>query len=176
MKKTTLVFLVLMFFTILCGCYKNHTVAYNGREYTLNTTEKTVTDGTNTYRYELDGTESHPSVKIIYPDGSSYYSIKQGNAYISGNSDDYGNSDYAEGSILCDIVFDANSGKSTAKVIPLALILIIIGVLDIVIPEKMWKLSYGWRFKNAEPSDASLIFFRVSGAVIILIAIIFILI
>lgn len=174
MKKFALILLFIMLFSMLSGCSNSRTVTYNNREYTLNTAEKTVTDGTNTYRYELDGTESHPSVKIIYPDGSSYYSVKQGNAYISGNSDDYGNYGYTEGGILCDIVFEGTAEKTDAKVIILSLVLIAIGVISIIAPRKMWYLNYGWRFKNAEPSDVAIVLNRVCGAVLVVIGLVFI--
>lgn len=36
------------------------------------------------------------------------------------------------------------------------LILIVSGLIGAISPETGWHLSYGWRYKDAEPSDAAL--------------------
>ncbi|KEO84154.1 DUF6199 family natural product biosynthesis protein [Tumebacillus flagellatus] len=54
-----------------------------------------------------------------------------------------------------------------------ALIIILIGVLNVLFPQAAWYLRAGWQFKNAEPSDAALIMGRVSGVIAILIGIVF---
>ena len=45
----------------------------------------------------------------------------------------------------------------------LGLVLIVTGLADAISPNTAWYLSYGWRFKNAEPSEAALVFGRIFG-------------
>ncbi|MCL2313478.1 MAG: hypothetical protein FWC41_13560 [Firmicutes bacterium] len=56
--------------------------------------------------------------------------------------------------------------------IAITIIIIGIGVLSLVSPETAWKIGYGWRYKNAEPSDFALIFYRIIGVVLIILAVI----
>ena len=49
-------------------------------------------------------------------------------------------------------------------------ILLIMGVISVISPETAWHLSKGWQFKDAEPSDAVLVYIRVAGVVEILAA------
>ena len=44
------------------------------------------------------------------------------------------------------------------------------GVISVLSPETAWHLSKGWQFKDAEPSDAVLVYIRVAGVVEILAA------
>ena len=52
------------------------------------------------------------------------------------------------------------------------LIAIVCGLINIISPETGWYLSHGWKYKDAEPSDASLVWGRVSGVICIVIGII----
>lgn len=49
----------------------------------------------------------------------------------------------------------------------LGIILILFGVLGVFSPETMWQIEYGWKFKDAEPSEAALIINRVLGVVMV---------
>ena len=53
------------------------------------------------------------------------------------------------------------------------LLLIAVGILNLVAPEALWYLGYGWRYKDAEPSEAAISFGRISGAIVIVIGIVF---
>ena len=44
-------------------------------------------------------------------------------------------------------------------------ILLIVGVISIFSPETAWRLFEGWKFRDAEPSDAVLVYIRVAGAI-----------
>lgn len=39
-------------------------------------------------------------------------------------------------------------------------------------PEKLWYLQYGWRYKNAEPSETVLAMYIYSGTILIIAAIV----
>ena len=51
------------------------------------------------------------------------------------------------------------------------LLLIALGLIDLIVPKVSWYLGYGWRYKDAEPSDAALVFARMGGAIAIAIGI-----
>ncbi|TCZ76577.1 hypothetical protein E0485_13365 [Paenibacillus albiflavus] len=52
------------------------------------------------------------------------------------------------------------------------LIVIIFGIINIFSPQAGWYLTIGWKFKDAEPSDAALFVQRLSGIIGSIIAII----
>ena len=51
----------------------------------------------------------------------------------------------------------------------IGLALICIGILDVASPETGWRLKYGWRFKDTEPSENTLKYMRIIGVFIILV-------
>ena len=53
----------------------------------------------------------------------------------------------------------------------ISFILIAVGVFCIAAPKDAWYLQRGWQFKNAEPSDEAIKFTRISGVIVIIIAI-----
>lgn len=53
----------------------------------------------------------------------------------------------------------------------LGFIFILIGVINVAAPEIGWNLRYGWRYRDAEPSDAALIWGRVGGVAAIIVGI-----
>ncbi len=50
-------------------------------------------------------------------------------------------------------------------------IFLIIGIIN---PELSWKLSEGWKFKDAEPSDAYLIMTRIISVIVLIIVWLFV--
>ena len=82
----------------------------DGKEYVVDTVSKKISDGTHTYRYSLDGDSGGYSIKITYPDGSTYWWRTQSSGFgvgYGGWSDDYDENRYVNGDILCDILEDA---------------------------------------------------------------------
>lgn len=55
-----------------------------------------------------------------------------------------------------------------------ALVLLVIGIGHVVVPRVSWFLSIGWKLKNASPSAAFMLAFRVGGAVLSVIGLIII--
>lgn len=66
------------------------------------------------------------------------------------------------------------SDDTIRKIYSLAipLIVVLIGVLQIIFPEYAWWIEHGMP-KNAEPSDAGILFTRIGGIVIAIIGVIF---
>lgn len=56
----------------------------------------------------------------------------------------------------------------------MGLILLIIGGLSAINPESAWKWEMGWKVKNAEPSDAYLVYARISGIVMCIVGLVLI--
>ncbi|NLG51098.1 MAG: hypothetical protein GX552_13405 [Chloroflexi bacterium] len=49
------------------------------------------------------------------------------------------------------------------------LVIILFGLFAVISPETAWHLQEGWKFRNAEPSDLSLIMTRIGGVIAIVI-------
>lgn len=49
------------------------------------------------------------------------------------------------------------------------IIISIFALVGIINPELSWKLSEGWKFRDAEPSDAYLVYTRIVSVVILIV-------
>jgi hypothetical protein len=54
----------------------------------------------------------------------------------------------------------------------IAFFVFIIGVIHVVAPRASWYMSVGWKFRDAEPSDAYLALSRLGGGIAAVIALI----
>lgn len=129
-----------------------------------------ISDGENRYNYTFSGTITRYSVDITYPDGSMYEWRSEGSGF---GSDGYNPEKYVDADILCQVIENqfANIDDEPSNILVIALLLIL-GAISIFLPGLLWYISYGWRFKDAEPSDAALVFYRVAGGIFIIIAVI----
>ena len=181
MKKSFAVILCVILLMSLCACGTSKTLpsAYtaqrDGKEYVVDQVSKKISDGTHTYTYSLDGDSGGYSIKITYPDGSTYWWDKQENDTIGygygGWSDDYDENRYVSGDTLCDILEVAVPEKKEPKNVLLILILLAVGIFNTVSPYNAWYLEYGWRYKDAEPSELALGMARFGGIVAIVVAV-----
>lgn len=171
MKQNRIVILLLLVVFLLVGCAQAQTeytvsVSYNGQdmEFTVNRQNNTISDGKYTYSYAVNDN----SISITYPNGGTYYETKRDNG--TGNigwSKEYDPDTYIKGDTLVNVLENAtgNGGGN-----PLAgLLLMALGAFFAFKPEWAWYLSHGWHYKNAEPSDISLVVARISGAAVIII-------
>lgn len=186
--KRTIAMLALLFAAMLlfAGCKKEplptvYTVYSYGAPYTIDTQGRTISDGTYTYGYEY--ADSGNSVSFTYPNGEVYgASITVASNGIGGMSAgaisadyDY-NSGYTDPLSLCYALTSpreteraASSGSNHPFV---ALLLCGVGIFNLAAPKASWYLSYGWRFKDAEPSDAAITLSRIGGGIAIVIGVI----
>ena len=51
----------------------------------------------------------------------------------------------------------------------LAIICLVIGAFNLFFPYGAWYLGYGWKFRDAEPSDLMLTMTRIGGILIVII-------
>lgn len=184
MKKAGTVLLCALLVLILCACSsasgadKAYTVYRNGTEFVVDPQQETVFDGTHTYHYRLSGDTGSYGINITYPDGSTYWWQTQKSGGFStgsgGWSDNYDASRYVSGDTLCDVLATAVPKEQEPKNVLLILLLLAVGIFNTASPHTAWYLEYGWRYKDAEPSDMALTFSRLGGILAIIAAVILI--
>ena len=169
MKRIIVIFLLAAL--LLSGCAPKetvHTVTVNrnGIDYafTVDTENRTISDGQYTYTYAVRG----DTTTITYPNGAQYYWTQNGMAGFGGWDDNYDPDTYADGDVLIDILSE-DTRQALRGNIPAGILMIVIGAFNLRFPSKAWYLSYGWRFKDSEPSDTALVVARISGVVAMII-------
>ena len=105
---------------------------------------------------------------VTYPDGSIYWWQEDQYGGMGGWNYGYDPERYVSGETLWEVLELDHSVERSAsgKYVAPGLLLILLGVVNAAFPRAMWYLSYGWRFKNAEPSDTALFVGRAGGAVV----------
>ena len=176
MKRLSPCFLWMALLLLLAGCSaketpNNYTVEKYGSLYTVDMENSTISDGTYTYQYELQGMSNGYALQITYPDGSTYWWNGSPSGGYGGWSDDYDENRYVSGFTLMQILEEGQPVEQPRKNIPLALLLLAIGIFHAGWPRIAWHLQYGWRFKDAEPSDLALGVNRFGGAIAMLVGI-----
>ncbi len=56
----------------------------------------------------------------------------------------------------------------------IGLVVIVLGAVSAIVPEIGWHISEGWKFRDAEPSDAALLWTRISGIFCIVVGLYFV--
>lgn len=166
MKKAAILILALLLTLFLQACEKpatTYTVEKDGKAFQVDSEAGTLSDGTHTYTYTFSGDSESYVIDIYYPNGSSFHWTKNRMLGYGSQSGDYNDELYISGEILCEVIATkaptpANPGKFWAVVILLG-----IGIFNAAAPQASWYLSYGWRFKDAEPSDLALNIGRTVG-------------
>lgn len=170
MKRISLFFLQALVAALLIGCAAapvTYTVERNGTAYIVNTELGIISDDLYTYLYEVEGSGDRRSVTITYPDGPTYTCSYNGSGAVLSWSNDYSPNRYADGDTLL-AVLEAQAPKEYSGHPILGLLLIALGIWHTLAPRAAWYLSYGWRYKNAEPSDAALLVSRISGIAVVI--------
>lgn len=164
--------MTLFLFLTACGRDGSNPNVYEHDGYTIDMENRTITQGEDVYTYAISGNARRSKITITYPNGATYFWEWSGNSGAGGWSDDYDPDRYTDGDTLMELInFKPESEKSGPSPL-LAILVLAAGIFNLVSPRTVWYLSYGWRFKNAEPSDAVLIVNRLGGGVIIFIGII----
>ena len=177
--RMLMIFVITIVFVFLCACSHKESgpkeVWYDGTIYTIDEEAMTISDGEYTYRYEVNGSGSQRNFHITYPNGSTYYWTWSGNMGHGGWSDDYDETRYAAGRTLMNVLETQIPEKSEPKNVLMIIFLLGVGIFNVAAPKASWYLSDGWRFKDAEPSEAALEWGRFIGIVLIVIAVFMIL-
>ena len=166
MRRLLPLFLFLCLFLTGCGAEPAPTV-YEADGFTLDKAAQTITKGENVYHYEIS---PNSEVTITYPNGATYWRKYDQNGYVGGWSDDYDGVRYADGDTLMDLVSYQPPRRSRGSG-PAGLLLLALGLFHLLSPRTAWFLSYGWRYRDAEPSDAALVFNRIGGVIALLVGV-----
>ncbi len=129
---------------------------------TVNPEEKTILDGTDVYTYQTEKSGSGTSYVIDYPNGAVYHWTAGKNGGAGGWSGDYDDQTYISGNILVWAI-EENQPREKIGNVFLGLLLVGVGALNFFLPELPFRLKYGWRFRDAEPSDAYLTMAKIGG-------------
>ena len=177
MKRMAVLLLSFLLILSLYGCSDAngiYTVDKEGKTFEVNSEDGTIFDGTHTYEYTFSGDSSSYRINITYPNGSSYYWNHSGYSGHGGWSDDYDESLYVSGDTLCDVIVSKAPDPSNPSKVVAIILLIAIGTFNAAAPGAAWHLEYGWRYKNAEPSDLALGLNRVGGIAAIIVGVLMI--
>ena len=174
LKKISKLWFVVLALFLLSSCSTVHTVTKSGVDYVIDTNECTISDGTHIYKYTLQGNSSSSKIHITYPNGATYSWQMYNRIGHGGWSDNYDETLYVDGDILCDVILERASEPHVGLKIFCAVLLGAFGIFCIKSPETVWYLENAWKFKNAEPSELSLIMTRISGGMCISIAMVLI--
>ncbi len=185
MKKTVLLLLLpLLLLLGACGRAEAYTVEHDGLTYLIDLREHTICTGELVCKFKLTNkTGEGYRLTICYPDGSLWYyydigfivtdgyTSEEGFTTTSGHTDDYDPSKYLPAETL-KAALDASPAaalqRSTGH--PAFLLLALLGILHAAFPQFFWYINHGWRYKNAEPSDAALGVTRIVGVLAALLA------
>ena len=157
-------------------------VIQNGVTYTLERQNGerdqtgTLSDGTYTYTYALSPRSGGYRLEITYPDGSSSWWETTGNGGYGGWSDNYTEGKYADHWTLRDVILEGGPAYAEGPGnLWLVVLLAALGGFNLLLPRASWYLSYGWRYKNAEPSDLVLAINRIGGGAVLAVALLLLL-
>lgn len=167
---------LLLFLFCACGQVGGETVAVydvtqNGVVYTVDREACTITTGDRVYRYEMDGDR----LTITYPNGAIYSRLFFDSGSASGWNDIYDESHDIPGETLMDVLDrEAPVQRSPEPTInpavrSLGLLFAALGLWGLISPKSVWYFNFGWRYKNAEPSDLALLVNQIAGVLLILI-------
>jgi hypothetical protein len=164
---------LIFFLTVLlssCGIKNQdvYNIIYEDETFSIDTVNKTILHEDQTYKFDINGT----TTTITFPDNSKYWWTQQDNIGFGGWSDDYKESKYVSGNILVKVLAREIPTNKNDKNYLLVAIFLALGVWNIVSPYSAWYASYGWRYKNAEPSEAAITITRIGGILLILVGVI----
>lgn len=183
MKRCLATILGIWLLFSLCSCVatdtsasSTYTVNKNGIDFIVDPDNRTISDGKHTYQYDLTVGSGNYSIDITYPDGSTFWWSTQSSGGTTtgfgGWSDDYDEGRYVDGHTLCDVIKERVPQPAGNSNIFLVLVLLAVGLFNAIWPRAAWYLEYGWRYKNAEPSDLVLGLNRFGGIIVIIVAVI----
>ena len=169
--------LVVMVLSLLgCGeAETQYTVYKNGTQFLVDSAQGQINDGEHIYQYEFNGDSRSFGVTFTYPNGSTYWFESSNGSGFGGWSDDYAEDLYVSGDVLVDVVKENAPRRMQYGSFLAGVTLLGLGVFQMFVPVAFWKVSYGWRYRNAEPSEGALTFGRIEGAVVAVIGLILLL-
>ena len=168
--------LLALLLTVLTACGKEEEAAVfhmecDGKVYTVNHTEQTITVDGSVCSFSVTEDGGQVELEVLYPDGSTYQWSRGDRGGYGDWSEDYDPDKYISGEEVWDILqLEQRLERDRSDSHPvLGGVLLLLGIVHLAFPRKMWELQYGWRYENAEPTDVALQVEAISGLVIALI-------
>ncbi|MBQ3061786.1 MAG: hypothetical protein IJD02_05020 [Lachnospiraceae bacterium] len=76
---------------------------------------------------------------------------------------------------MCNVLGDEIEKEKVTKTDPMKfviiIVLVVVGIMSIASPSAVWYLEYGWRYKDAQPSDEAIAMNRFVGIIAIIAAV-----
>ncbi len=139
-------------------------VQLQGKIFRIDTINSTITCDSREYSYKVNGNK----ITVTYPDQVTYLWTQEENAGYGGYGGLNGSFDesrYVSGELLVSALSSELLPASDGKNYLFIIILMLLGAWNAISPYSSWYLSHGWRYRNAEPSDAVLTLTRVGGII-----------
>lgn len=179
----------MLFLLLLTSCNSNRapagscsvTVEADGQPLTVIFDEHTFSSGkmktaNGEYTFQYEAQSNGIRFTVTYPDGY-VYSQTEINGGIATPYDYDANERKAKGYMdgfslawAVDTAADQaqGNGNRNGPSPLLAVLLLGCGAWNLFAPRAAWWLAWGWRYKNAEPSDPALMLYRILGIVLLL--------
>ena len=126
--------------------------------------------GTYTFAWDRSG-----DLKITYPDGTRFTYTESGSGAASLDFDPEAKGYVSGMTMVWGIESAIDQMRPARKDGPnplLAIFLLAVGAWNVFAPRTAWYLSHGWRFRNAEPSDAALTIQIIGGVIVLLVGVV----
>ena len=192
MKRTVALLLLVVMVITLSACSTSprgtalQAVEHNGNNVmlTFDYDEKTITasnkwndtgEANAVYRYEYDG----GNITITYPNGATWIESPTSTGAAISWDDNYDPQRYIEGDVLARYLEEAHRPRSREGIVGIGfacLIMATVGVVMFAVPEELIEMKYGWRFKNAEPTEFAVWEVRIGGIIVVVVAVVIFLI
>ena len=192
MKRTVALLLLVVMVITLSACSTSprgtalQAVEHNGNNVmlTFDYDEKTITasnkwndtgEANAVYCYEYDG----GNITIIYPNGATWIESPTSTGAVISWDDNYDPQRYIEGDVFVPYLKQAYMPQYREGIVGIGfacLIMAAVGVVMIKAPEELIEMKYGWRFKNAEPTEFAVWEVRIGGIIVVVVAVVIFLI
>jgi hypothetical protein len=164
---------------ILSGCGKQspdpytYTFSRDNQVITLtvNPETRTILDGTDLYDYVAEKHGNITSYVITYPNGATFHWTDTEHGGAGGWSDDYDETAYISGNILVLAIKEGMPREKQGN-FALGLLIVLLGGVNALFPNIPIYLKYGWRFENAQPSEAYLLMTRIGGVIALIVGLV----
>ena len=180
MKKCLCIVMLIFFLTALISCAaeepreKAVAAEIDGQAALVTFDPGTLSSGTvqtdrGTYTFACD---HRGELKITYPDQTQFTYTKNGGG-LSSMDFDPESKGYISGIAMAWGIESAMDAAQPQKngggyALP-GILLLALGAWNAFAPRSAWYFSYGWRFRNAEPSDAALAVQTIGGVLLLLV-------
>lgn len=167
MKKWLALALVVLLGLTLCACAREntgvHTGFLHGKAYTIDYDAHTITCGETTCTFK--GSKDH--ITLTWPDGVR--------VELNGSTTTSTGGHWEESLEFFAILQMNLPERAPWWVVPIAVVIIAVGVVYIAFPEKFWRLQHLLTVEGGEPTDFALSMNRGCGVFLVVIGAIFLL-